>query len=66
MAAIFKLRLRRAPDRPRIEPETKPNQNGNAEPKRTKWLLEHDPEKACPALDAGWRPVFGKDHAPPI
>src|ERR1700746_858158 len=25
---------------------------------------EHDPEKACPALDAGWVPVFGKDHAP--
>jgi hypothetical protein len=24
----------------------------------------HDPEKACPALDAGWEPVFGKDHAP--
>jgi pyroglutamyl-peptidase len=23
----------------------------------------HDPEKACPALDAGWEPVFGKDHA---
>src|SRR5262249_44786944 len=20
---------------------------------------EHDPEKACPALDAGWVPVFG-------
>src|SRR5262249_10169067 len=26
--------------------------------------LEHDPEKARPALDAGWEPVFGKDHAP--
>jgi protein ImuA len=25
---------------------------------------EHDPEKACPGLDPGWRPVFGKDHAP--
>jgi hypothetical protein len=25
--------------------------------------LEHDPEKACPALDAGWLPVFGQDHA---
>jgi hypothetical protein len=25
--------------------------------------LEHDPEKACPALDAGWVPVFRKDHA---
>jgi hypothetical protein len=22
--------------------------------------MEHDPEKACPALDAGWIPVFGK------
>jgi hypothetical protein len=22
-------------------------------------FLEHDPEKACPALDAGWVPVFG-------
>jgi hypothetical protein len=27
-------------------------------------LLEHDPEKACPGLDPGWTPVFGKDHAP--
>ena len=26
--------------------------------------LEHDAEKACPALDAGWAPVFGKHHAP--
>jgi hypothetical protein len=26
--------------------------------------FEHDPEKACPALDAGWSPVSGKDHAP--
>jgi hypothetical protein len=25
--------------------------------------LEHDPEKACPALDAGWEPILGKDHA---
>ena len=23
--------------------------------------LEHDPEKACPALDAGWVPVFPPD-----
>jgi hypothetical protein len=23
----------------------------------------HDPEKACPALDAGRPPVFRKDHA---
>jgi hypothetical protein len=23
-----------------------------------------NPEKARPALDAGWIPVFGKDHAP--
>jgi TatD DNase family protein len=23
----------------------------------------HDPEKACPGLDPGWVPVFGKDHA---
>jgi hypothetical protein len=23
-------------------------------------LLEHDPEKACPGLDPGWKPVFGK------
>ena len=22
-----------------------------------------DPEKACPGLDPGWEPVFGKDHA---
>src|SRR5262249_51647365 len=28
--------------------------------------LEHDPEKACPRLDRGWAPVFGKDHAPTI
>jgi hypothetical protein len=27
-------------------------------------LSEHDPEKACPGLDPGWKPVFGKDHAP--
>jgi exodeoxyribonuclease VII small subunit len=26
-------------------------------------LAEHDPEKACPALDAGWAPVFRIDHA---
>jgi hypothetical protein len=26
-------------------------------------VLEHDPEKACPGLDPGWEPVFGKDHA---
>jgi len=26
-------------------------------------FLEHDAEKACPARDAGWAPVFGKDHA---
>src|SRR5215471_3802948 len=25
--------------------------------------VEHDPEKARPALDAGWKPVFRKDHA---
>jgi glycine oxidase len=25
---------------------------------------EPGPEKACPARDAGWVPVFGKDHAP--
>jgi hypothetical protein len=25
--------------------------------------LVHDPEKACPALDAEWAPVFRKDHA---
>jgi hypothetical protein len=29
--------------------------------------LKHDPEKAyekaCPGLDPGWKPVFGKDHA---
>jgi protein ImuA len=25
---------------------------------------EHDPEKACPGLDPGWTPVFGKKHAP--
>jgi hypothetical protein len=23
----------------------------------------HDTEGACPALDAGWIPVFRKDHA---
>jgi hypothetical protein len=23
--------------------------------------LEHDPEKACPALDAGWVAVFPRD-----
>src|SRR5262249_4763039 len=25
---------------------------------------EHDPEKACPGLDPGWTPVFGKDRPP--
>ena len=25
--------------------------------------VEHDPENACPGLDPGWEPVFGKDHA---
>src|SRR6516164_6289510 len=25
--------------------------------------MKHDPEKACPGLDPGWDPVFGKDHA---
>jgi hypothetical protein len=25
--------------------------------------LARDPEKACPGLDPGWKPVFGKDHA---
>jgi hypothetical protein len=24
---------------------------------------EHDPEKACPGLDPGWKLVFGNDHA---
>jgi hypothetical protein len=32
--------------------------------KPEKIFLEHDPEKACPGLDPGWKPVFGKDHAP--
>ena len=27
--------------------------------------LRHDPEKACPGLDPGWRPAFRKDHASP-
>jgi hypothetical protein len=31
---------------------------------QTSTVLEHDPEKACPGLDPGWAPVFGKDHAP--
>jgi hypothetical protein len=26
--------------------------------------LEHDPEKACPALGAGWEPVLGKTSCP--
>jgi tRNA-dihydrouridine synthase B len=26
--------------------------------------LEHDPEKAGPGLDPGWKPVIGKDHVP--
>jgi len=25
--------------------------------------LQHVPEKACPALDAGWKPASRKDHA---
>jgi hypothetical protein len=31
--------------------------------RRARRALEHDPEKACPGLDPGWIPVFGKDHA---
>jgi hypothetical protein len=27
----------------------------------TSSTLEHDPEKTCPALDAGWVPVFHRD-----
>jgi len=27
---------------------------------RSATLREHDPEKACPGLDPGWEPVFGK------
>jgi hypothetical protein len=27
--------------------------------------LKHDPEKHALGLDPGWKPVFGKDHAPP-
>jgi hypothetical protein len=27
-------------------------------------IFEHDPEKACPALDAGCAPVFRNDPAP--
>ena len=41
-------------------------------PRRGRWSTcrasgcsEHDPEKACPGLDPGWKPVFRKDHAPP-
>jgi hypothetical protein len=26
-------------------------------------LSQHDPENACPGLDPGWKPVFGRDHA---
>jgi hypothetical protein len=26
-------------------------------------IQKHDPETACPALDAGWQPVFRKHHA---
>ena len=25
-------------------------------------LAKHDPEKACPGLDPGWEPVFGKNR----
>src|ERR1039458_9067905 len=28
--------------------------------------LARDPEKACPGLDPGWEPVFGKDHVPDL
>ena len=35
-------------------------QAGYASPAR----LEHDPEKACPGLDPGWVPVFGKGLPP--
>jgi hypothetical protein len=25
--------------------------------------IKHDPEKACPGFDPGWKPVCRKDHA---
>src|SRR5438046_7771015 len=28
-------------------------------------VCSSDLEKACPGLDPGWNPVFGKDHAQP-
>ena len=31
--------------------------------KRVVATRPHDPEKACPGLDPGWKPVFGEDHA---
>jgi hypothetical protein len=37
--------------------------SGNRFSEKDHAQAEHDPEKACPALDAGWEPVFGKDHA---
>jgi hypothetical protein len=36
--------------------------HGAGEPR----ILEHDAENACPGLDPGWVPVFGKHHAPAI
>src|SRR5437879_11461638 len=35
----------------------------NGSPRKTAFHggLEHDPEKACPALDAEWAPVFPRD-----
>jgi hypothetical protein len=41
-----------------------PPRDGNGTiPRRRLCGLEHDPEKACPGLDPGWKPVFRKDHA---
>jgi hypothetical protein len=32
-------------------------------PPRNSLSLASDSEKACPGLDPGWEPIFGKDHA---
>jgi hypothetical protein len=38
--------------------------SGNRFSEKIMLQLKYDPEKACPGLDPGWEPVFGKNHAP--
>jgi low affinity Fe/Cu permease len=45
-----------------LREEYKRKSSDFAEKKASRRVPGTDPEKACPALDAGWTPVFGADH----